>query len=89
MSKTVHKKIPRPLSYWLRHQREKCGCMGYWFPHRKGEGACEFSPRADYYAALRRGLSQAEAMQLLSVADLEKFFPLPPLALSDDSDILF
>jgi len=89
MSKTVHKKIPRPLSYWLRHKRQKCKCLGYWFPHRKGGGACEHSSKADYYHALRQGLSQAEAMQLLSVSDLEKLFPLPDSTPSDDSDIPF
>lgn len=67
----------RPLSYWLRHQREKCQCGGYWFPHRKGGGACDHSSRADYYRALRAGLPLSECQQLLSAADLERMFPLP------------
>lgn len=70
------RKSTRPLSYWLRHQRQKCGCGGYWFPHRKGGGACDYSSRADYYRALRAGMSLNEAQQLLSVADLEYLFPL-------------
>lgn len=46
--------------------------MGYWFPHRKGGGACEHSPRVDYYAALRQGVSEAEALQLLWSDKLER-----------------
>lgn len=60
---------------WLRRKREKCECGGYWFPHRRGGGACSHSPRADYYLALRQGMSQAEAMQLLAVHILERMFP--------------
>lgn len=67
----------RPLSYWLRHQREKCQCGGYWFPHRKGGGACDHSPYRDYYLALRAGLPQNEAMQLLTPDQLDRLFPLP------------
>lgn len=67
----------RPLSYWLRHQREKCQCGGYWFPHRKGGGACEHSRNRHYYEMLRAGMTQAEAMAELSAADLERMFPLP------------
>jgi hypothetical protein len=54
----------------------KCECGGYHFPHRKGSGACDYSARADYYQAKRQGLSEAEAMQLLSATELEKMFPL-------------
>lgn len=39
--------------------------MGYWFPHRKGGGACEHSPRVDYYLALRADVPEGEALQLL------------------------
>lgn len=66
----------RPLSYWLRHQREKCCCGGYHFPHRRGGGACDHSPRADYYRALRSGVDPEEAQLLLSVNDLRKLFPI-------------
>lgn len=66
----------RPLSYWLRHQRQKCNCGGYWFPHRKGGGACDHSPRADFYRALRNGATLSEAQLLLSVNQLEVMFPL-------------
>jgi hypothetical protein len=47
--------------------------MGYWFPHRRGGGACEHSPRRNFYEALRAGLPESEAMGELSVADLERF----------------
>jgi hypothetical protein len=57
---------------YKRNQRLKCQCGGYWFPHRKGGGACDFGPRADYYRALRQGLSKAEAESFLSAAQLEK-----------------
>jgi len=61
---------------WRRNQRLKCWCGGYWFPHRRGGGACDQSPRRDYYQALRAGLSQAEAMSLLAVHVLEAMFPI-------------
>lgn len=61
----------------MRHVRPRpCWCMGYWFPHRKGGGACDHSSKADYYRALRAGVSKEEAMATLSVADLRKLFPL-------------
>jgi hypothetical protein len=66
----------RPLSYWRRHQREKCTCHGYHFPHRRTGGACDHSPRRDYYRAIRHGLSQAEAMELLTAGQIEAMFPL-------------
>jgi hypothetical protein len=56
--------------------RDKCGCGGYAFPHRKGSGACEHSPRHEYYLALRQGATKAEAMELLSVDQIERMFPL-------------
>lgn len=49
-----------------------CGCMGYWFPHRKGGGACEHSPRVDYYLALRADVPEGEALQLLWADKLER-----------------
>lgn len=62
----------------MRWQRPKpCWCGGYWFPHRKGGGACHHSPRSDYYLALRAGVPEHEAMQLLSAADLRRLYPLP------------
>lgn len=66
----------RPWSYWARHKREKCCCSGYHFPHRRGGGACNHSPRADYYIALRNGATRAEAMAELSVDQLERMFPI-------------
>lgn len=59
-----------------RASRERCDCGGYWFPHRRGGGACDASPRADFYRALRDGATREEAMQTLSVAQLEAMFPL-------------
>lgn len=60
-----------------RGKRPKpCWCGGYWFPHRKGGGACEHSPRADYYLALRYGATMAEAMLELSINQLERMFPI-------------
>jgi hypothetical protein len=35
---------------WRHNQRMKCGCMGYWFQHRKGSGSCEL--REDKLSAL-------------------------------------
>lgn len=63
---------------WLGHKatRERCDCGGYWFPHRKGGGACEHSPYKDYHHALRAGATVAEAQQTLSAGALEKKFPL-------------
>lgn len=49
-----------------------CGCGGYLFPHRKHGGACEHSPRADYYQALRAGVPEDEALQLLWADKLER-----------------
>lgn len=60
-----------------RNTRLKCLCGGYWFPHRKGGGACDHSPRASYYLALRSGAMLSEAMATLSADQLERMFPLP------------
>lgn len=54
-----------------------CGCLGYWFPHRKGGGACDHSSRADYYHAVRAGLPEPQCLELLSAADLRRMFPIP------------
>jgi len=86
VSTTVHKKVPRPLSYWLRHQKQKCTCGNYWFPHRKGSGACEHSSRRDYHLAIRHGVDKLEAMQLLSANDLEWMFPLDATALTSPAE---
>jgi len=72
----------RSASTW-EATRERCDCMGYWFPHRRGGGACEHSPRRNFYEALRAGLPESEAMGELSVADLERFYPLAPAAPAD------
>lgn len=66
---------PRRSDY-VRHQREKCVCAGYHFPHRLGGGACIHSERSDYYHALRQGVPQADAMLLLTAGQLEAMFPL-------------
>lgn len=52
--------------------RPVCVCGGYHFPHRKGGGACEHSPTADYHHALRQGMPKEEALQLLWSHQLEK-----------------
>lgn len=54
----------------------KCLCGGYPFPHREGSGACDSSPYRDFHLALRQGLSQPEAQQLLSQDALDQHFPL-------------
>lgn len=81
MSKTVHAKPLRPMAYWTRHRVQKCMCGGYWFPHRRGSGACDFSPYRDYHLALRQGVPLAEAMLLLTPDQLDVQHPLmkPPL----------
>lgn len=35
--------------------RPVCWCTGYWFPHRKGGGACEHSKTRDIHLAIRLG----------------------------------
>lgn len=59
-----------------RNTRMKYTYGGYWFPHRKGGGACDHCPRASYYIALRSGALPGEAMATLSVDQLERMFPL-------------
>lgn len=44
--------IPKFLT---RNQRLKCECGGYWFPHRRGGGACDYSKTRDIHLALRTG----------------------------------
>lgn len=36
-----------------------CSCTGYWFPHRKGGGACEHSRTRDICMARRHGDAEA------------------------------
>ena len=60
-----------------RNTRLRCDCGGYHFPHRRTGGACTHGARSDYYLALRQGIDQAEAQQLLSADQLERMFPLP------------
>lgn len=36
-----------------KHGRIMCYCGGYWFPHRKGGGACEHSKTRDIHLAIR------------------------------------
>lgn len=74
MSSAMTRALSVPRLNRLRYSN--CSCSGYWFPHRPGGGACYSSPRADFYAALRNGASLSEAMAELSVAQLERMFPL-------------
>lgn len=69
--------LSRATAKW-RGTRERCDCFGYWFPHRRGGGACEHSSRRTYYEMLRAGVPEAEAMAELSAADLDRLYPLPP-----------
>lgn len=68
--------LPARATAKHRNTRFACRCTGYHFPHRRRGGACEHNSAADYWKALRCGISKTEAMQLLSVADLERMFPL-------------
>lgn len=34
-------------------QPKPCWCGGYWFPHRKGGGACDHSKTRDIHLAIR------------------------------------
>lgn len=75
--------LPLPGLRWMarwRNTRMRCDCMGYWFPHRIGGGACEHSRNRHYHEMLRAGMTQSEAMAELSAADLERMFPLPAAA---------
>lgn len=38
-----------------RSRPHPCWCTGYWFPHRKGGGACEHSTSRPYHLAVRHG----------------------------------
>lgn len=85
--------MSRSSAKW-RATRLRCDCFGYWFPHRRGGGACEHSSRRTFYEMLRAGVPEAEAMAELSAADLERLYPLPPAAApasseKDDADIPF
>lgn len=68
---------PRSASQ-RRNTRLRCDCMAYWFPHRKGGGACDHSTRRLFYALIREGVPESEAMADLSAADLDRMYPLPP-----------
>jgi hypothetical protein len=74
MTRARHANIEGQRIWTGTHQR--CGCLGYHFPHRKGGGACEHSPRVDYYRAKRAGLAEGEAQELLSVDQIERMFPI-------------
>lgn len=65
----------RSQSKW-RNTKLRCDCGGYWFPHRRGGGACDFSPRAAYYLAKRNGASEEEARAELTADQLDRMFPL-------------
>lgn len=63
------------MPYILGQRRDKrgrlvCDCGGYHFPHRKGGGACEHSPRVEYYLALRA--DEPEPLALLWADKLER-----------------
>lgn len=68
---------PRSASRW-RNTRLRCDCMGYWFPHRKGGGACDKANpgRRDYFRMLRAGVTEREAMAELTESDLDRLHPL-------------
>ena len=57
--------------------RAVCDCGAYHFPHRKGSGACESSLYRDQHLALRAGLTELEALAMLSAAALERKYPIP------------
>lgn len=56
--------------------RDCCRCAGYWFPHRRGGGACLAGARSDYHRAVRDGEPKLQALQHLSVDQLEWHWPL-------------
>lgn len=44
----------RTLGPWKdKRGRLVCACHGYWFPHRKGGGACDHSKTRDIHMAIR------------------------------------
>lgn len=51
-----------------------CACSGYWFPHRKGGGACEHSRTCNLHRARRTGDIGAVAEALWDMPAK----PLPP-----------
>lgn len=59
-----------------RNTRLRCDCGGYWFPHRKGGGACDHGERRAFYIALRNGATLREAMTELTPDQLNDMFPL-------------
>lgn len=61
-----------------RNTRLRCDCLGYWFPHRKGGGACERANpgKRDYYRMLRQGVSEVVAMAELTENDINRLHPL-------------
>lgn len=73
----IRVRIPRHLAK-RRNTRLVCQCGNYWFPHRRGGGACEKADpgKRDYYLMLRAGVPEAEAMAELGVGDLERLYPL-------------
>lgn len=68
--------VKTPLGRAWSGTVDRCNCGGYHFPHRKGGGACNHSPRSDYYVARRQGLAEEEAQELLSAEQLDRLFPL-------------
>lgn len=53
--------LTRTRGRWLRNKRLRCDCGGYWFPHRRGGGSCDTSPRVWYWRARWQGASETEA----------------------------
>lgn len=45
-----------------------CECGGYWFPHRKGGGACDHSIRRDIHLAIRFKCKEALTEALIAFA---------------------
>jgi hypothetical protein len=51
------------MTKW-RKRPKPCHCGGYWFPHRKGSGACEHNGAdAIRHIAKRLGLSPTETQE--------------------------
>ena len=66
---------------FLANTRDKrgrlvCWCTGYWFPHRRGGGACYHGTRSDYYLAKRQGVTESDAQALLWAHVLERLIPV-------------
>lgn len=75
--------MTRHLSVHREHSKRRntrlvCLCGGYWFPHRRGGGACDKANpgKRDYYRMLRQGVPETAAMAELSTYDLERLYPL-------------